>query len=88
MATRNLLVKDFKLVRQPGQTVTYPVNVPEIQDPPEEDTTEFGGDSLPESGSITTAQCLNYGGVPINGQCTLTTNTSGGNIIRTYRISD
>lgn len=73
MATNNLLVKEFKLVRQPGQTVTYPVTVPDA--PLEGDSqgsVNFGNFELPGEGSITTADCLALGGVPIDGYCTLT----------------
>lgn len=92
MATRNLLEKDFKLVRQPGQTVTYPVNVPDPLEGDDQGASQFGPDSLPEDGSITTEECLIYGGTPINGQCTLTRTVNNfGNIYTitsTYRIVD
>ena len=98
MATINLLTKDFVLKRVSGETILVPV----------EDTTYSGeGDTTPENewqdpfgddqnatgtGTITTAECLSQGGVPIGGFCTIsTTAVVGGSTVAvtsTIAISD
>lgn len=94
MATRNLLVKDFKLVRQPGVTVTYPVTVPDPPPPGDsQGAVSFGNSTLPEGGSITTADCVALGGIPFEGFCTLSATYSTGSgfsstSIKRYRIVD